>query len=131
MQKAALDQYLQHKLRNELDKERRVREILSAAKPGQYDLAIRQAINVLREPAETDEMKKLRDEAGKLGDETNELHGDRNLGYFKLDAPLRNIPGAIDRLEEAQAAKSDEEKRSAMQSVIDLTNQKTRAGRRG
>jgi hypothetical protein len=131
MQKAALDQYLQSKLRNELDKERRVREVLGEVKPGQYAAAIKQAIDILREPTETGEMKKLRDEAGKLGDESNQLHGDRNLGYFKLDSPLRNIPGAIDLLEQAQSAKSEEDKKSALQSVIDLTNRRTTTGRRG
>jgi hypothetical protein len=75
-------------------------------------------------------MKKLRDEAGKLGDESNQLHGDRNLGYFKLDIPLRNIPGAIERLDEALSAKSDEDKKSALESVIELTKQRTSGGRR-
>ena len=131
MQKAALDQYLQFKLRNEMNKEQRVRELLGVAKPAQYDPAIKQAIELLREPIETGEMKKLREEAGRLGDESNRLHGDRNLGYFKLDSSLRNIPGAIDLLEEAQAAKSDEEKKSLLQSVIELTNRRTTTGRRG
>ena len=131
MQKAALDQYLQCKLRNELDKERRVREVLGEAKPGHYDVAFQQAMAILREPIETDEMRAWRAEAGKLGDETNQLHGDRNLGYFKLDSPLRNIPGAIDLLQQAQAVKTDDEKRSVLQSVIDLTNKRTTAGRKG
>jgi len=131
MQKAALDQYLQYKLRNELDKERRVRGVLGETKPGQYDAAIKQAIAILREPTETDEMKQFRDEAGRLGDESNQLHGDRNLGYFKLDSPLRNLPGAIYELEQALAAKSDEEKKSHTQSAVEITNRKTTAGRRG
>lgn len=131
MQKAALDQYLQYKLRNELDKERRVREVLGEAKSGPYDSAIQQAMAVLREPTESDEMKKLRAEAGRLGDETDQLHGDRNLGYFKLDSPLRNIPGAIDLLEQAQSAKLDEDKRRMLQSIIDLTNRRTNYGPRG
>ena len=126
MQKAALDQYLQYKLRNEMEKERRVRDILTLAKPGEYESQINQALVILREPTETEEMKKLRDEAGKLGDESNELHGDRNLGYFKLDNPLRNIKGEIEGLEEALSAKSDEEKKSAVESVIESTRRRTR-----
>lgn len=131
MLKAALDQYLQLKLRDDSDKERRVRSVLGDLKPGQCDATIAQAIGILREPAETTEMKRLRDEAGKLGDETNQLRGDRNLGYFKLDTPLRNISGAIDLLEEARSAKSDEDRKSALQSVIDITNKRTTGGRRG
>ena len=130
MQKAALDQYLQYKLRNEMDKEKRVGDVLGGAKPGEYDPAIKQALAILHEPVETDQMKNLRAEAGKLGEETNELHGDRNLGYFKLDIPLRNIPGAIEFLEEALSAKSDDDKKSAFESVIQLTRQKTSGGRR-
>jgi hypothetical protein len=130
MQKAALDQYLQYKLRNELSHEMRTREILTAAKVGQYDLAIKQAVEILRTPTETEEMKNLRAEAGRLGEESNRLHGDRNVGYFKLDAPLRSIPGEIDSLEEAQSAKSDEDKKAAIASVIEMTNRRTSAGRR-
>ena len=54
----------------------------------------------------------------------------RNLGYFKLDRPLRNIPGAIGQLEEALSAKSEEDKKSALESVIELTQQRTSGGRR-
>ena len=75
-------------------------------------------------------MKKLRDEAGRLGEESDRLHGDRNLGYFKLDTPLRNIPGEIDSLEEAQAAKSDADRKAAIDSMIELTNKRTSGGRR-
>ena len=114
-----------------MDKEQRVREVLSVAKTGDYDPAIKQALSILRGPAENDAMKKLRDEAGKLGDESNQLHGDRNLGYFKLDQPLRNLPGEIDGLEEALSAKSDVEKKSALESVIGVTKQRTSGGRRG
>jgi hypothetical protein len=130
MQKAALDQYLQYKLRNEMNHEQRAREILTAAKPGQYEPAIKQALDLLRAPTETDEMKKLRDEAGRLGEESDRLHGDRNLGYFKLDTPLRSIFREIDSLEEAQSAKSDEDRQAAINSMIELTKRRTSAGRR-
>ncbi len=130
MQKAALDQYLQYKLRNEMNHEQRVREILTAAKPGQHELAIKQALDLLRAPTEMDEMKKLRDEAGRLGEESDRLHGDRNLGYFKLDMPLRSISEEIDSLEDAQFAKSDTDRKAAIDSVIELTNKRTSTGRR-
>jgi hypothetical protein len=130
MQKAALDQYLQYKLRNEMNHEQRARDVLTAIKPGQYEPAIKQALDILHTPTETEEMKKLRDEAGRLGEESDRLHGDRNLGYFKLDTPLRSISGEIDSLEEAQAAKSDADRKAAIDSVIELTDKRTSAGRR-
>jgi hypothetical protein len=121
MQKADLDQYLQYKLRNELGHEQRAREILATARPGEYEPAIKQAIDILRAPTETEEMKRLRDEAGRLGEESDRLHGDRNLGYFKLDRPLRNISAEIDSLDGAQSAKSDQDRKAAIDSVIELT----------
>jgi len=131
MQKAALDQYLQYKLRHELEKERRVRDLVGTAKPGSFDTAIQLAIEVLRQPTEDSQMKSLRDEAARLGEESDRLHGDRNLGFFKLDTPLRNIPGAIDLLEQAKAAVSESEKQALLQSVVELTRKRTSTGRRG
>jgi len=133
MQKADLDQYLQYKLRNEMDREKRVREILAASKLGQYDTAIQQALDILKQPlSETSEMKALWDDAGRLGDETNRLHGDRNIGYPRMRSlTLRNFSGAVALLEQAQSAKSDDDKKQLIQSVIEVTNRKTIAGRRG
>jgi light-regulated signal transduction histidine kinase (bacteriophytochrome) len=113
-----------------MNNEKRTRDVLAAVKPGQYEPAIKQALDILHAPTETEEMKKLRDEARRLGEESDRLHGDRNLGYFKLDPPLRNISGEIDLLEEAQSAKSDEDKKAALESVIELTNKRTSGGRR-
>jgi hypothetical protein len=125
MQKAALDQYLQFKLRNEVSNEKGARDVLTAAKPGQYEPALKQALAILRTPSETEEMKRLRDEARRLGEESDRLHGDRNLGYFKLDTQLRNLSGEIDALEEAQSAKTDGERKAAIDSVIELTTKRT------
>jgi hypothetical protein len=131
MQKAALDQYLQYKLRIELDREEQVRKLLSAASPDQYDAAIAHSLEILSQPlTETTEMKSLWEEAGTLGDQTNELHGDRNIGYPRIATlTLRNLSGEIDALKQAQAAKADE-KKELIQSVIDITNSKTITRRR-
>lgn len=131
MQKAALDQYLQYKLRHEMEHEQRVRDLMATAKPGSFDTAIQLALEVLRQPTEDSQMKILRGQAAQLGEESNRLHGDRNLGFFKLDTPLRNISGAIDLLEQAKAAASDSEKQSLLQSVVELTRKPTSSGRRG
>jgi hypothetical protein len=130
MQKAALDQYLQFKLRNELNREQQMRDFLTAARPGQYEPAINQALDILRAPTETEEMKRLRAEARTLGEESDRLHGDRNLGYFKLDTPLRNISGEISALEDAEAAGSDEARKVSLDSAIELTQRRASLGRR-
>ena len=113
-----------------MNNERRARDVLTGAKPGQYEPAINQALDMLHTPTETEDVKKLRAEARRLGEESDRLHGDRNLGFFKLDPPLRNISGEIDLLEEAQSAKSDEDKKAAIESAIELTNKRTSGGRR-
>ena len=132
MQKAALDQYLQYKVRKEMDRERQVRELLSATAPGQYDRAIRQSLDILKQPRiDTPEMKALWDEAGKLGDQSNQLHGDRNIGYPRMATlTLRNLSGETALLDQARSAKPDDQK-GMIQSIINITNSKTIAGRRG
>jgi hypothetical protein len=133
MQKAALDQYLQLKLRIEMDREKQVRDLLGAAKPGGYDDAIKRALDILKSPLlETDQMKALWADAGRLGDDTNRLHGDRNIGYPRMKTlTLRNFGGAVALLDQAQSAKSEDEKSRLIQSVITVTQQRTLVGRRG
>jgi hypothetical protein len=133
MQKAALDQYLQYKLRNEMDRETQIRQILGSARPGQFDRAVKQGLNILKQPlTDTGEMRALWDEAGRLGDETNRLHGDRNIGYPRMRTlTLRNFTGEIAVLEQAQSAASDADKARLIQNVIELTTRNTIAGRRG
>ena len=76
-------------------------------------------------------MKSLWEEAGTLGDQTNELHGDRNIGYPRIATPNLTQPQRQRsmRLKQAQAAKADE-KKDLIQSVIDITNSKTITRRR-
>jgi hypothetical protein len=128
MQKAALDQYNQLKLRIELAKEAKLRDVLGAAAPGQSEAAIRQALEVLRAPAETAEMKPYREEARRLGEETDRLHGDRNLAYFKLDRPIRSLPREASALEDALAAKTDADRKAAIDSAVELSKRKTTSG---
>ena len=129
MQKALLDQYLQYKLRIELDKESRVRGLLEAALDnGKLKEAIAQSLQILAEPAETPEMKQLRDEAGRLGNDTERLHGDRNSGYFKLHIPLRDIPGVIACLEKASTERSKKKRVELVQAAIAASEEKTRPG---
>ena len=67
MQKAALDRYIQDKLRIALDQEARVKVRLAAAiSSGDLDEGIVDAQAILSEPHETDAMKELRDEIERL-----------------------------------------------------------------
>jgi len=130
MQKAALDKYNQLKLRQELSKEERVRNLLGAALgSGELGEALEQALAITSEPTESPEMMEYREEAGQLGEESGQLFGVRNIGYFKLERPLRNLPGQVELLENAKAAESDEEKKQIIAEVIEKTRERTRSRR--
>ncbi len=131
MQKAALDKYNQLKLRQELSKEERVRNLLGTAlESGELDEAVDEAIDqalaIISESTESSEMMEYREEAGQLGDESGQLFGVRNIGYFKLEKSLRNLPSQVELLEKAEVAESDEEKKQIIAEVIEKTRERTR-----
>ncbi len=120
MQKAALDKYVQGKLRGELTKAARIRALLGDADgPNALREAVEDAKAILGEPPETEAMAKLRKEAGKLGDETEARYGVRNVGYFRLDKPLRDPRGLIRRLNAVADARSRGEGRKLRDAVLD------------
>lgn len=116
MEKAALDKYVQLKLRAELDKQDRVsRAVRSGLDPNEVDDAIAGAVAMLNEPTETPEMKSLRDEARRLGEETNAIYGIRNVGYFSLDKDLVGLAWVTKQITSAASAKSPDEKRKILE----------------
>ncbi len=122
MQKAALDKYLQLKLRIELAQEARIVDGLRASlESGELDSGIGQAAAIAKEPLETPGMKALKDEAGRLGEESDALYGVRNVGYFSLDQPLTGLPWISRVLEQAAASDSLEEKRELLTLVAGYT----------
>ena len=129
MQKAALDKYVQLKLQRELFQEERVRQYLQdGLDTGDLNTAIEKAMTVLEEPKETPQMEIYREEANKLGIESEELFGIRNVGYFRLDQNLRDMDGLSDILKKAKATRSKSEKKKLMTSAILDTKKKTDYG---
>ena len=129
MQKAALDKYVQCKLRVERSKEMRIRKVLEeAVASGKAKDAVAEAKTILDEPPETEEMVKLREEAGRLGDETETQYGVRNVGYFRLDKPLRDPRGLIRKLNAASEAKSRRERRRLLEVILDSIEAPTDTG---
>ena len=130
MQKAALDKYIQLKLQRELYKEERVRLLLlHTLESGELSFAIDQSLAVLAEPDVTPAMTAFSEEADKLGIESERPFGVRNVGYFRLEQPLRNLPGLLDTLVKAKAFTSNDEQKGLMTSAIELTQTKTDYGR--
>jgi hypothetical protein len=86
MQKGSLDRYTQLRVRQQMDVQAKVEQIVAEGlKSGDYDNAVRQALTLMDTLPETAEMVRLRKAAGRLGDESNLIFGVRNDGYFNLE----------------------------------------------
>ena len=104
MQKAALDKYFQLRLRRELARDAAL-ESLAKNDP---DNAVARAQALLAEPIETPDMVALKEEARRLGEESDSAIGLRNVGYFSVDKPLTSMGWAVAQFEAAGAATGDE-----------------------
>jgi hypothetical protein len=94
MQKAALDKYLQLKLRDENERASEIAFSLSRAEsagPAACADALHAARERLAQPSETSAMSLLREEARRLGEESDSIFGVRNTGYFSLDGDLTDL----------------------------------------
>ena len=87
MQKGALDRYVQLSVEQQFRLQQDVETIVSLSmKNGKKKEDIKQALALINNQSnENAEMKSLRTEAGKLGDESNTIFGVRNDGNFNLD----------------------------------------------
>jgi hypothetical protein len=119
LQKALLDKYVQLRLRQQLDAEKPVLEVLSKGlQSNDCDAAIARAQALLNSMTDTDEMKALREEAGRLGEESNMLAGVRNDGYFNLDQDFIGLAWLRKQVE-AAANTTGEDRRAALRRVAD------------
>jgi hypothetical protein len=100
MQKAALDKYFQLRLRRE---QARDAALQSLAK-NEPDKAVAKAQALLAEPLETPDMAALKEEARRLGEESDRTIGLRNVGYFSANKPLTSMGWTVTQFEAAAAA---------------------------
>lgn len=108
MQKAALDKYVQLKLRRELAQYERVMSaIRQAVAAGDAEAGLKAAA-ILDEPLETPDMAALRAEASRLGDESNALFGVRDVGLFRLDRDFVGLGWLKRQMELARSARGEE-----------------------
>ena len=115
MQKAALDKYLQLKLRAEHDKETTaLRAIQSGLESDDLDGATSEALLILERPTESPEMKSLREEARRFGEESDSLYGVRNVGYFALEKNLIGLGWLTKQVQAAVSSTSSEEQRAIL-----------------
>ena len=104
MEKAALDRYIQLAASQQLNLVERIQSL--SFEDAEFD--IQRALDALAGLGESEEMKRIRDEAGKLGEVENELFGWRNEGYFNLEHDYVGMGWLRRQLERAKAAQGEE-----------------------
>ncbi|KAA3613367.1 MAG: hypothetical protein DWQ05_17920 [Calditrichaeota bacterium] len=122
MQKAALDKYVQLAVKQQLLLQQRIEENTSAVlQESDKNDKIDVMLTWFDAEKETLEMKHLRDEAGRLGEESNALFGVRSEGYFNLDHDFIGLGWLRRQLERAKQAKG-REKLELLNMIIDYEN---------
>lgn len=116
-QKALLDKYVQLRLRQQMDLEGKLMDVLrNGLDSRDLDTSVAKALMLLQEAADTREMKALREEAGRIGEESNALAGVRNDGYFNLEKDFAGLSWIRKQLE---GAAPGEDKAAAIRRVVD------------
>jgi hypothetical protein len=111
MQKGALDKHIKQAVGRQVDLQDRVENrIATALEEGEVDAAIDEALPWFEQLEETEEMRNIREEAGRLGEESNALYGVRSEGYFNLDHDFIGLGWSKRQLELAREAKGEEKR---------------------
>ena len=122
MQKGAVDKYTQLQVRQQLVLQERVEQrVADALEAGNLDTAIEEALPWFDQRQETQDMRLIRQEAGRLGEESNALFGVRSEGYFNLEHDFIGLGWLKRQLERAKAASGDE-KRELLRMIVDYEN---------
>jgi len=105
MQKAALDKYIQLAVRQQMELQQRLEDSASnALKNIASNLEIDKMLTWFDDLKETPAMIRLREEAGRLGEESNRLFGVRSEGYFNLEHDFIGLGWFRRQLERAREA---------------------------
>jgi len=122
MQKAALDRHIQLNVRQQMTLQERIeRHIAAAMRRGGVEAAIDEALGWLGQPRETGPMRLLREEAERLGEESNRLFGVRSEGIYNLDHDFVGLGWLRRQLERARAA-SGEQELDILGMIVDYEN---------
>jgi hypothetical protein len=105
MQKAALDKYIQFSVRQQAKLQERIEKAVGGSSS---DAVIDRALGWLGEPHETSEMARLRNEATRLGEESNRQFGVRSEGLFGLGHDFIGLGWLERQLQRARATQGAE-----------------------
>lgn len=123
MQKGALDKYIKLAVKEQKGLHKKIEEHISRAltENGVNDNSIIIASSWIDNLSETEEMISLREEAGKLGEESNRLFGLRNDGYFNLEKDFIGMGWLKRQLERALDA-NGEKRTELLMMITDYKN---------
>ncbi len=122
MQKASLDKYIQLAVQQQIDLQQRIENYTSnTIKNITRNTEIEEMLAWFDNLEKTPEMVRLREEAGRLGEESNKLFGVRSEGYFNLKHDFVGLGWLRRQLERAQSVKG-KEKVEFLQMIIDYEN---------
>ncbi len=111
MTKGLLDTYIQRDARQQVALQSRIEvQIADALDGGDLDGAIGSVLPLFETLTETKELKSLREEALRLGEESNALFGCRNDGLYNLEHDYIGLGWLQRQLERAQKASGDEKR---------------------
>jgi hypothetical protein len=122
MQKAAIDKHTALAVGQQMALEKRIEtRVAKGIETGELDAAIGEAQTWLDASLETPEMQVLRDEATRLGEESNALFGVLSEGIYNLDHDFIGLGWTRRQLERAKAAQVDQ-KRALLTMITDYEN---------
>jgi len=122
MQKGALDQYIQLDVRQQKEVELKVESLAEKALDSDApNPIIITALIEMSKLKETRRMARLREEAARLGNESNALYGQRNDGNFNLSHDYIGLGWLKRQLERARSA-TGEEQRELLWMIADYEN---------
>jgi hypothetical protein len=118
MQRAALDKYIQLRLREQMRRQKAVEDLINAGlRQGEIGSTIPQAKAMLAADIETDDMRRLKGEAARLGKEGDAIFGVRNEGYFNLNQDFIGL-GWIRRQLDAAASAAPDARRELLRRIV-------------
>ena len=121
-QKAALDKYTKLAVQQQIELQKRIEENtarLIDKKKAVADLTT--MFSWFDDLTETPAMTKLRQEAGRLGEESNQLFGVRSDGYFNLEHDFIGLGWLKRQIGRAMIA-NDKERRELLSMIVDYEN---------
>ena len=122
MQKGSLDRYTQLSIQQQVGLQKQIELKIADALDGEeVENTISESLGLFDKLTESPEMKRLREEAGKLGEESNSLYGVRNDGYFNLEHDFIGLGWLKRQLERAAKADSDD-RQELLGMIVDYEN---------